>query len=137
MARKTFQGYSLTSLREWARDLKIAGRSKMSGDELVAACKAANFAQVQAMEQAVLPGVKLGALLRHKGTGDIIRVTSGPTVWEPYGTLYITADYVECDGWGDARRAERAAYENECNTHRTDAPHHLGVRHPLFQYETV
>lgn len=133
MARKMYDGYSLTTLREWARDLKVAGRSKMGGYELLTACKAANFAQVQAAEEAVLPAVKIGALLRHKSTGDIIRVIGDVFIWEPYGSRCVPAVYVECDGWGDVRRAERAAYDNECDTRRTDG----GPHHPIHQYEVA
>lgn len=134
MVRRMYDGYSLKSLREWASDLKVAGRSKMGGLELLAACRVANLANIRTMEQAVLPAVKIGALLRNKSTGDVIRVTGQVYTWEPYGALCVPAEYVECDGWGDDRREERAAYENEwSNARRTDG----GPRHPLWQYEAV
>lgn len=54
MARKTYQGYGITELRRWARERNVPGRSKMTGDELVAACKAAQHAWVVAQEDEVI-----------------------------------------------------------------------------------
>ena len=136
MARNMYDGHSLTGLRQWARELKIAGRSKMGGLELLTACHVANLANIRALEEAVLPAVRVGALLRHKTGGDIIRVTGDVYAWQPngasYGSRCAPAEYVECDGWGDARRAERAAHQNDSNKRYNHV-----ARHPLWQYEAI
>lgn len=128
--KKTYDGYGITELRRWARDLGIYGRSTMTGEQLVAACKATNRANLNAQIDALLASVAVtaGTLLRHKATGDIIRVTGD--IYEWLGVRCVPAEYVECHGWGKDRRAERAAYENEGNA-RTG---HV-ARHPLWQYE--
>jgi hypothetical protein len=102
MARTTtkYDGYGITELRAWARELKIAGRSKMSGDQLVAACKARAAELRIARENAVLDGETLavGTLLA-EACGCIIRSTSqvryqvdsGP---KPY-PLYVRGEYVK------------------------------------------
>lgn len=135
MARTTYDGRGITELRAWARDLGIKGRSKMDGHQLSAACKAARLAQIVAAENALLASVdvKVGTILRHVSSGYVIRVTSDVQVWEQYGTRYVAAEYVELDGWGDHRRAERAAYQNREDARRIERGE--AARHPLWQYE--
>ena len=116
MARKTYSGHSITSLRQWARDLKIAGRSKMTGDELLVACRAEAFANLRHAEDLVMRQaggtLAVGTLLRHRSSGDIVRVTSDVRTWEGVGSLYVLVEYVEASGWGDNRRTEYAAAAN-------------------------
>jgi hypothetical protein len=94
----------------------------------------------EAKEQFVLASGPIGpgTLLRHKGNGDVMRVTS--TVLRsghPYGnTLVFNAIYVEAEGWGADRRADRARYENESLSVRADHEGQL-VQFPLWQYEIV
>jgi hypothetical protein len=136
MARKTFEGYSLTELRSYAREHKIAGRMKMTGDELLVMVRACWDAQRRDAEALVMRQVTIqpGTLLRHKATGDVIRVTGDIYTWKQYGALCVPAEYVECQGWGDGRRVERAAYQNECDGRRE--PGNIPV-HPLWQYEAA
>ena len=119
MARTTFEGYGITELRRWARDLQIPGRSKMPGDQLVAACKARCAEQRIARENAVLDGEALmvGTLLA-EACGCIIRCTSevryqvdsGP---KPY-PLYVRGEYVwQCTTRGYFHRATPLKVMNE------------------------
>jgi len=135
MARTLFGNYSITELRRYATEYKIPLRSKMTGERLLTAVLAYWDAQRVAKEQAVLPAVRVGALLRHASSGYIIRVTSDVFTWQPHGALYVTAEYVELNGWGDDRRTERAAYQNDNDRRRTERGEI--VRHPIWQYEAV
>lgn len=137
MERKTYGGYGLTELRRYAKEYKVPGRSKMDGWSLLGAVRAVWLAQRAEQERALLDSteVKPGTLLRHKSSGYVIRVLTEVETWQPYGALVVDAEYVELDGWGDERRAERAAYANQGDSYRRergDIP-----RHPLFQYEAV
>jgi hypothetical protein len=135
MAAKTYDGFRITELRNYAKEYAIPGRSKMNGDELLAAVQAVWDARRVAQEQLVIGAVKVGALLRHKSSGYVIRVTSELQTWQPYGSLFVTAEYVTHDGWGESRQAERAAYMNENDKHR--AARGEIVRHPIWQYEAI
>lgn len=153
MTRKLYDGRGITELRRWARDLGVAGRSTMTGDELSAACVAACRANVVAAEQAVLQVVDVvpGVLLRHKTTGTIVRVTSTPEAYigeggRNYESLCFTAEYVEVgaselhSNWTDG--VELAQYWNSEDARRrewNEAGGHgiIGLRHMLHQYEAI
>lgn len=135
MTAKTYDGFRITELRNYAKEYLIPGRSRMSGDELLAAVQAVWTARRVEQEQLVVGAVKVGALLRHKSSGYVIRVTSELQTWQPYGSLFVTAEYVTHDGWGESRQAERAAYMNENDKHR--AARGEIVRHPIWQYEAI
>lgn len=49
-----FGGYGITELRTYAREYDISGRSKMTGDELLAACHAVWDVERTAKEDSVL-----------------------------------------------------------------------------------
>lgn len=140
MARTTFGGYGLTELRQIAREAGIKGRSKMTGEQLHTAYLAYVDATRKAQEQAVIGSITVGALLRHKTSGDIIRVTGEVYTWQPVGAtwgaaLCVPAEYVEAKThwtYGETPRADYAKYLNEGNE-RTG---HV-ARHPIFQYEAV
>jgi hypothetical protein len=138
MARITYSGYGITELRSYAKQYKIRGRSKMDGYQLYQAVADHWDAERQANEAAILPAVKIGAVLRHKSSGYTIRITSEVQVWSGVrDALFVTAEYVELDGWGDdtASRVRRAAYQNAEDARRTERGDI--VRHPLWQYEAV
>jgi hypothetical protein len=101
MTRQTFDGYGLTELRRHARELNVPGRSKMAGPELLAAVRRTWEDRRILAEQAVLPAVRVGAILRFKTHTDCaIRVTS--MIKKDSGTyrpgsrdpLYVEAIYV-------------------------------------------
>jgi len=137
MTRKTYGGYGITELRQCAKEYKIAGRTKMDGWDLLAAVRAYWEAERQRKEQELLAAAKVepGVLLRHKSTGDVIRVLTNVVTWEPYGALCVDAEYVEVDGWGDDRRTERAAYLNRGDAERRARG--VATLHPLYQYEAM
>ena len=135
----TYEGYRITELRRYATEYKIAGRSKMTGDELLAAVRAYWTAQRDAQQDELLAGgpLTIGTVLRHKSSGYLIRVTGETYIWESYGAVCVPAEYVELDGWGEDQqsRIARAAYANEGDARRLaqgDMP-----RHPIYQYERV
>jgi hypothetical protein len=74
--RVRYDGYGITELRRHASEAKISGRSKMDGWQLLAAMRDYWEARRIAAEQAVIAAAKPGALLRHKSTGTIMRLTS-------------------------------------------------------------
>lgn len=141
MSRKTYKGYGITELRHWARDLKVAGRSKMTGDELVAACFAGARAQVVAAEQAVLAAVTVepGTLLRHKSTGTIVRVTSTPAPYVRNGVNYeslaFTAEYVELGRRQPGQLRNDVDHANRMDT--LSAENGYTIMHMLYQHEAV
>ncbi len=140
MARKLYSGYGITELRNWARDLKIDGRSKMTGDKLVAACKAQVRANVLAAEQAVLSVVSVepGTLLRHKGTGAVMRVTSTPVPYVRNGVNYeslaFTAEYVEM-GTQQPGMPRSAKHQNHMDA--LTAANGYTIQHMLYQHEAI
>jgi hypothetical protein len=142
MASTTYDGYRITELRRYATEYAIAGRSKMTGDELLVAVRAVWDAKREAAERELLAAVdvKPGTLLRHKSSGYVVRVLSEVSVWEPYGALVVDAEYVTqperelTAGWV-GRGEAYVAYMNEgeqTRRERGDIP-----RHPLWQYEAV
>ena len=135
----TYGGYRITELRRYATEYKIAGRSKMTGDELLVAVRDYWTAQRDAQQDEVLAGgpLTVGTILRHKSSGCLIRVTGETYIWEPYGAICVPAEYVELDGWAEdvQSRIDRARYANEGDARRLaqgDLP-----RHPIYQYERV
>lgn len=145
MASKTYDGYRITELRHWARDLKIAGRSKMDGNQLVAACRAGARAAVIDAEQAVLNAVHVeaGVLLRHKSTGAIVRVTSDLHEYVRdgvgYQSLCFTAEYVEA-GTPQPGAVSNSARGSVEHMNRMDALSAAGgytIEHMLYQHEAV
>lgn len=140
MAITLYGNYRITELRRYATEYRIKGRSKMTGNELLAAVCGYWDAQRAAAEQAVIGAVRIGALLRHKSAGYTIRVTSEVSTWEPYGALYVTAEYASIAGssmntWGPERDIEQCEYFNAENLRRTERGEI--VRHPLWQYKAV
>lgn len=144
MTRKLYGGYGLTEMRTYAREYKIPGRSKMDGDQLLAALRAYWGARRVAAEQAVIGAATVGAVLRHRSTGDLVRVV-GPV--EPKSAsddaLCFKAEYVEIvnphdlPGAWAGRGKDRAAYYNEANRCADEAGHLSHSRHTLWQYEAV
>lgn len=130
MARILYNGYGLTEMRRYAKEYKIPGRSKMDGPALLAALCEYWDNRRREQEQALLVSVKVqpGTLLRHKSSGTVIRVTSTVGTLEPYGALYVHAEYVSL-GESDAKNYPAGVdYLN-----RNGATH----RHMLYQYEAV
>ncbi len=116
---KTYGGYGITEMRTMAREYKIAGRSKMSGDQLLTALHAYWDAQRQTEERRVLAEVRgpwVGAELV-MSCGCTIRATSIPQTSERHGdALSITAEYTdlcanEMVGWVSSE-SRRIAYLN-------------------------
>ncbi len=140
MARKLYSGYGITELRTWARDLNIAGRSKMTGDKLVTACKAQVRANVVAAEQAILSVVSVepGTLLRHKSTSAVVRVTSTPAPYVRdgvnYESLAFTAEYVEM-GIRQPGMHRDAEFQNRMD--ELSAASGYVLQHMLYQYEAI
>jgi len=119
---KTYGGYGITEMRTMAREYKIVGRSKMSGDQLLTALHAYWDAKRQTEERRVLAEVRgpwVGAELV-MSCGCVIRATSAPQTSERNGNaLYVTAEYVslcanEMAGWTDETR--RVDYLNRGGT---------------------
>jgi hypothetical protein len=95
MTRKTFGGYGLTELRTIARDLKIPGRTRMTGDELLTACLARWDANRREKENAVLRTLTLIPGARFTLTcGCVLEATTHVLSWGPYGALYVHGAYV-------------------------------------------
>lgn len=137
MARKLYDGYGLTEMRRYAREYKIPGRSRMTGDELLAALHAYWDARRIEQEQAVIASATGDALLRHKSSGYIVRMIGAAYASQRHGgALAFHAEYVELDGWGEHRRAERAKYENDEQARRV-ANGGEYTRHMLWQYEAM
>lgn len=140
MARKLYSGYGITELRSWARDLKIAGRTRMAGDKLVAACKAQVRANVVAAERAVLSAVAVepGTLLRHKSTGTIVRVTSFPAPYVRdgvnYESLAFTAEYVTV---GTRQPGQCGSVEHLNRMDALSAANGYTLQHMLYQHEAI
>lgn len=147
MARKLYSGYGITELRGYAREYKIAGRSKMDGYQLAAAVNAVWRQRVIDVERAVLAAVKVepGTLLRHKSTGTVVRATSTPAPYirdgVNYESLAFTAEYVTVSGreligggW-IGRGADYARHLNE--RHARSAANGYTVQHMLYQYGTM
>jgi len=140
MARKLYNRYGITELRTWARDLKIAGRSKMTGDELVAACFAVVRARVVAAERAVLAAVAVepGTLLRHKETGTVVRVTSWPVPYVRdgvnYESLAFTAEYVTM---GTRQPGQCGSVEHLNRMDALSAANGYTLQHMLYQHEAL
>lgn len=98
--RKYYDGYGITELRRYAREMKIVGRSKMDGYELLAACRKGWDARRAEKEQALLTAgpVVPGTLLKFKSCDCVIRVTSDVQTLLRYGALFVRAEYVSlCD----------------------------------------
>lgn len=101
MAHKLYDGYGITELRGWARKLNVRGRSKMSGDTLVTACRRANDEQLAVREQAALAaGTVLGARFAMQ-CGCVIEATSEPinhSIPQSADRLFVRGQYVSlCD----------------------------------------
>lgn len=134
--RQSYDGRSITEMRNLAREYKIPGRSKMDGWQLLKALRAYWHDQRVAAEQAVVEAAKPGLLLRHKSTGTIMRLTSEViALSNPYGPLCFRAEYVEVaesdlyGGW-KGRGRDYARYLNESDVHRA-------LLHMLWQHEAV
>jgi len=117
---KTYGGYGITEMRTMAREYKIAGRSKMSGDQLLTALHAYWDAKRQTEERRVLAEVRgpwIGAELV-MACGCVIRATSEPQTSERHGdALSVSAEYVslcanEMAGWVSTEE-RRIAYLNQ------------------------
>jgi hypothetical protein len=120
LAMRTYGGYGITEMRTLAREYKIAGRSKMSGDELLTALRAYWDAKRQVEERRVLGEVRgpwVGAELV-MSCGCVIRATSEPRTSARHGdALYVFAEYVslcanEMSGWASTEE-RRVAYLNQ------------------------
>ncbi len=141
MIAKTYDGYRITELRRYATEYKIAGRSKMTGDELLVAVRAIWTAKREAGERQLLASteVKAGTLLRHRATGTIIRVLGDVYVWQPYGSLCVDAEYVDLTEHNGREYVSRGAHltelANEADRRRREAGN--APRHPLYQYEAI
>lgn len=145
--RQRYGGYGLTEMRRYAREYGIKGRSTMDGHQLLAALKTYWHDTRIANEQAVIGAAKLGATLRHKSTGDLVRLTSevaASNIQGHDGALFFNAEYVEVHnrwdlggGWatpdGPVRRAR---YLNEQQARRVENGSEAD-RHMLWQYEAV
>lgn len=145
--RQRYGGYGLTEMRRMATEYKIPGRSRMDGHQLLAALKTYWHDTRVANEQAVIGAAKLGATLRHKSTGDLVRLTSEVTASQIQGhdgALFFNAEYVEIHdrwqlggGWsGPDGGVRRARYLNEQQA-RNVASGSDPDRHMLWQYEAV
>lgn len=144
MASKFYGGYRITEMRAWAREYKIAGRSKMTGDELLVALRGYWDARRQAAEQAVIEFATPGAVLRNKDTGDLVRVVEMPYT-DPAlgGAVRFKAEYIEIvnphdlPGAWAGRGADRARYYNESNARADEAGFLSHSVHALWPYEAV
>lgn len=143
--RVRYDGYGITELRRHASEAKISGRSKMDGWQLLAAMRDYWETQRIAAEQAVIDAAKPGALLRHKSTGTIMRLTSEVTASDNPahgGALRFRAEYVEIgerDGgligaWKGHGR-DRARFQNEEDARR--AENGYPTWHMLWQHEAI
>lgn len=144
MARKLYGGYGLTEMRRYASEYKIPGRSAMTGDELLAALCAYWEARRIEHEQAVINAATgAGALLRHKSTGDLVRMLGAVYASARHGgALAFHAEYIEIKNEGNlygawkGRGVERAQRLNEQQARRVANGEEYN-RHMLWQYEAV
>jgi len=144
--RQRYGGYGLTELRRMASEAKISGRSKMNGNELLAAMKQYWRDTRILAELAVIDAAKHGALLRHKSTGDIVRVSGDvqrSTLPAHDGALRFHAKYVEIgDRAGDlvgawkGRGRDRARYLNDEQARRVENGSEADW-FMLWQYEAI
>jgi hypothetical protein len=143
--RQRYGGYGLTEMRRMATEYKLPGRSKMDGHQLLAALRQHWHDSRVAAEQAVIAAAKPGALLRHKSTGTIMRLTSEVVASDnPHhdGALRFRAEHVEI-GEGDGglvggwkgRGRDRARYLNEEDARRAENGH--PTWHMLWQHEAI
>lgn len=116
---KTYGGYGITEMRTMAREYKIVGRSKMTGDQLLIALRAFWDAQRQIEERRVSAEVGSGSWIGVElvmPCGCIIRATSEVQTSEKHGgALYVSGEYVslcvnDMAGW--TSEARRIAYVN-------------------------
>ena len=115
-ARKYYGGYSITHLREWARELGVAGRTRMAGDELLVATFAASDAQLLARETAALAGGPVKGAHFEMECGCVIVATTDPLAHRlpviddrpPCADrLFVRGQYVAlCEKCRDGRRAD-------------------------------
>lgn len=155
MARKLYDGYSITELRTHARKLGIDRRTLMTGPQLLAAARAGWAAGRIAAERAVLDAhggtIAVGTLLRHKSSGTVMRVTGvvqelERSYGEANGPLWFTAEYVEIgerDGGLVGAWKTRpdgavalARYRNDEQARRVEGGFAAG-RHMLWQHEAI
>lgn len=142
--RQKYDGYGLTELRRLASGAKIAGRSKMDGNELLAAMRQHWRDQRIANELAVIEAAKPGAVLRHKSSGYTLRVTSAPEASKLSahgGAMRFHAEYIdwpdeELYGAWKGRGTDYARYLNEEQARRVENGYHADW-HMLWQYEAV
>lgn len=120
MSRTDFDGYGITELRRHAREMRIPGRTAMSGPELLTAVTSAWDSRRVAAEQAIMPAVRPGAFLRFKSHPDcVIKVTSHVLAWtdlarQPNETtpLYVEAVHVSmCSNCDRGTRGGQAVTE--------------------------
>lgn len=142
MSRRTDIGtYTVAELRQYARELNIPGRSKMTGPELLLACRKGWSDAAAAKEDAVLRTGEVvpGALVTMK-CGDVIRAatTVQVEVHQDKGLrterLYFLGEYVSlCDICKRSTVSLKAL--NDRAMGRTDfgAPY----RHRLFQAVSI
>lgn len=141
MARTLFDGFGITELRTYAREYGIAGRSKMTGVELLAAVRAYWTERRLEQELAVINAVDLkpGTLLRHKSTGAVMRMTTGLFEYlgsdgQGFGAWCFEADYVTA---GTVQPGERDDVEYLNQRDRASRESGRPVRHMLYQHEAI
>jgi len=131
-ARVYYDGYGITELRRWARELLIKGRTRMGGNELLVVCRAENDRQVVAREKALIAKmnmIKPGQLLRFREhPGCVIIVRSHVRNQESVGRLpvrYVRAEYVSlCENCAAGRDPLDVRLANEDATGKySGAPH--------------
>jgi hypothetical protein len=109
-ARRLYGGYGITHLREWARELKVAGRTRMTGDELLVATFAASDAQLLVKETATLAGGTVKGAYFEMSCGCVIVATTDPIVHQ----LPVIDDRPPCAD----RLFVRGQYVAVCEKHR-------------------
>lgn len=130
-ARTDYDGYGITELRQYARELNIPGRSTMTGPQLLTAVRGSWNARRVAAERQVMPAVRPGAYLRFKSHTDcVIKVTShiiDDTSNLALGAnqtraLYVEAEYVSmCANCDHGRNGGPVTARHRMDYHNTRA----------------
>lgn len=101
MRRTDTDGWTIRSLRTYATEYKIPGRSKMTGPELLAAVRAVWTAQRVELENVLLAGgpVTVGTVLEFTSHPDcVIRATSEPNITND-DAVFVYGEYISlCTG---------------------------------------